>query len=579
VSELASDLISGASTELSGAAPEVVAEPSTSRSYPGRPPPERSEEITKPVTTAARRRMIEASERPKEPGAPSSSGRGRIALAVLVAVALIGGALLAWSTGGSSPIPPAPAASAALPDREPVLLEGEMPVADPATTFVPTIDLRILVRADGTVGQVEVTRPRADLRALEERAVASVRGWRFEPGVRGGRAVERWIRWPLELQAAPSVESLGGFVRIRGSDTLGATLLPDLARSFRAEHRGVRFDIEALGSSTGFVGLFDGSADIAASSRVIRADEREEAQRLGIVVHEILLGWDGIAVIVHPDSPVRELSLAQLRDIYRGQPPPELPRPLHVVTRPPESGTHAFFAERVLGDERPAPDVITIEHGADIVRFVAGDANALGYVGVGSLSPDVRVVRIADGDVAVAPDRASIEEARYPLSRPLMLYVRDRPSAAAIAFLRHVLSAAGRGLVEEHGFVPVTRAPASLDALVPGTDADRPAPLRLLFAPGARELDAAARGALEEWVRELGPASRVVIRGHAGEGEAEPDAVSAARAAAVVAELRAAGVDPARTEVRARGARQPIGPLGSEARERVGRRVDLWEVR
>src|SRR5262249_15253020 len=155
---------------------------------------------------------------------------------------------------------------------------------------------------------------------------------------------------------------------------------PELARAYRQHEPGVRIDIEALGSSTGFVGLLDGSADIGASSRPVTASELSQAERLDIVLHELLVGWDGIAVIVHRNTEITALSIPALRRIYRerdaelvsfGGPPGEI----HVVTRPPESGTHAFFAERVLEGGAERQDAIAIEHSDEVVRFVASDTH------------------------------------------------------------------------------------------------------------------------------------------------------------------------------------------------------------
>src|SRR5262249_37782250 len=150
-------------------------------------------------------------------------------------------------------------------------------------------------------------------------------------------------------------------VRVMGSDTLGASVLPEIARAFEAEHPRVDVHLEALGSSTAFVGLFDGSADLGASSRAMRADEIEEAERLGLTLHPVRTGWAGVALAVPRGGPLPSLEVSPLRAIYTGRAPAALGA-FHVITRPAESGTYAYFAERVLGGDDVVASAITIEH-------------------------------------------------------------------------------------------------------------------------------------------------------------------------------------------------------------------------
>ena len=107
--------------------------------------------------------------------------------------------------------------------------------------------------------------------------------------------------WILATSAAPlRAQSEERVISVKGSNTVGGKLGQSLAQGFIAFHPGVDIDWESLGSGTAFVGLFDGSADLGASSRPIKTKELQQARDLGLVLREYVIGYDGIAVIVHP---------------------------------------------------------------------------------------------------------------------------------------------------------------------------------------------------------------------------------------------------------------------------------------
>src|SRR5262249_50709883 len=158
---------------------------------------------------------------------------------------------------------------------------------------------------------------------------------------------------------------------------------------------------EALGSGTAFVGLLDGSAAIGAASRSVKADELAAAKRLGIELREYVLGYDGIAVVVHPGNPIAELTVGQLSDLFTGKGAnwrelggPDLP--VHRISRPSYSGTHAFFRDKVLrrgndkGPEDFTPGTEIVEENGAILKKVAADPAAVSYLGLGWLSPEVK---------------------------------------------------------------------------------------------------------------------------------------------------------------------------------------------
>ncbi|MEL0584340.1 MAG: substrate-binding domain-containing protein [Candidatus Thiodiazotropha sp. (ex. Lucinoma kazani)] len=174
-------------------------------------------------------------------------------------------------------------------------------------------------------------------------------------------------------------------LRIHGSNTLGSQLVPELIHSWlenkgysqakmekgkelakiQAESRdGSRIEvlIESKGSSTGFKGLQQGSADLGMSSRRIKKQEITVLSSMGdmtSVENESVVALDGIAVIVHPDNPLTKLSKSQIRDIFAGsisdwEKVGGLPGSIHLYARDNQSGTYQVFNSLVLGKKTRA---------------------------------------------------------------------------------------------------------------------------------------------------------------------------------------------------------------------------------
>src|SRR6202162_574625 len=91
---------------------------------------------------------------------------------------------------------------------------------------------------------------------------------------------------------------------IKGSDTLGAKLVPQLAEEFKAQHPGTTFDIAAEGSTTGISAIIDGTAQIGMASRPTKPEEVTAAKAKGVNFKETVVAYDGIAVIVNAANPI-----------------------------------------------------------------------------------------------------------------------------------------------------------------------------------------------------------------------------------------------------------------------------------
>lgn len=385
-------------------------------------------------------------------------------------------------------------------------------------------------------------------------------------------------------------------VRIKGSDTIGGALAPDLAAAFQKQSPQIRVTVEALGSGTAFVGLLDGSADLGASSRPANARELEQAAARGVTLKEYLLGYDGVAVIVHPNNPVNALTVAEISDLFTGKKQrwSEVGgenRAVRRISRPSYSGTHAFFKEKALrrgdarGPEEFAADTQFIEDNNDILAAVASDPAAVAYVGLGWVDARVKALPVAPsaGQAAVPPSLDTIRTGTYPLYRPLLFYTLGEPAGATREFLRFALSDQGRRIVSAHGFVP-SDAPVQLaeaSPRPPQAGPGTPTTYRITFPAGATTLSEEARVTLRAVAERLrSGAFRAIVVGHAdARGPATANrAVSRARANAAAAYLRELGVAPAAITVESRAAEEPVATNESPTGRAANRRVDVTLV-
>jgi len=258
----------------------------------------------------------------------------------------------------------------------------------------------------------------------------------------------------LGLMAA-SVYAESRRVVIQGSTTV-LPIAQKCAEVFMQKHPEANISVRGGGSGTGIAALIDGICDIADSSRPIKDKELNKAVGRGIDPVAHVIAMDGIAVIVHPLNSINELSLTQLKDIYTGKISnwSELGgknQKIVVISRDVASGTFECFKKLVLKGERVRPDALLQASNAAVFSVVKRTKGAIGYVGLGYLSPEVKALKIE----GVLPSQDTVLKGTYPISRPLFMYTNGKPKGLAKDFIDFVLSGEGQGIVKEQGFVPL----------------------------------------------------------------------------------------------------------------------------
>ena len=280
-----------------------------------------------------------------------------------------------------------------------------------------------------------------------------------------------WVALACVGCAAPEVDSMGNVtvqesLENKGSDTLVNVALA-WAEEYMSFHNGVRISVTGGGSGTGIAAMVNGTVDIANASRKIKAEEIEAAQANGIEPVEFVVALDAIAIVVHPDNPVDQITLPQLSDIYTGKITNWLEvggedRPIVLLSRESNSGTHVYFLENVvrLGDKKSellfSPDTLLMPSSEGISAEIRQNRNAIGYDGLGYVTDDQKMVAVAHDSAApyVLPSRETVNDGSYVISRPLFMYTVGEPTGEIKAYMDWVLGD-GQTIVGELGFVPL----------------------------------------------------------------------------------------------------------------------------
>jgi len=174
---------------------------------------------------------------------------------------------------------------------------------------------------------------------------------------------------------------------IKGSDTLGAKLVPQLAEQFKAQHPGTTFDIAAEGSTTGIAAIIDGTAQIGMSSRRAKPAEVGAASAKGVHMKPTIVAYDGIAVIVNSANPVKVLTKKQVEQIFTGEVTDWSAvggsgGKISVYTRNTSSGTYSDFKELAMKKRDYAGGAQKMAGNEQIAAEVGKNANGVGYVGL-----------------------------------------------------------------------------------------------------------------------------------------------------------------------------------------------------
>lgn len=262
--------------------------------------------------------------------------------------------------------------------------------------------------------------------------------------------------------------AVSNVIQMKGSDTM-VNLSQAWAEEFMKKNPNVSLAVTGGGSGTGIAALINGTTNIAQSSREMKPEEKAQVLKSrGKEAKEFLVAVDALAVIVNPLNPISELSIEQLSDIFTGKIKNwkklgGSDAPILVLSRERNSGTHVYFLEHVLrkgnakGPEEFASSVLMMPSSQAIVQEVARSQAAIGYVGLGYVTKDLKAIAVKK-DPAASATLPSVETAQnktYPISRPLFIYTAGEPGGDTRQYIEFVQSPAGQDIVRQMDFVPL----------------------------------------------------------------------------------------------------------------------------
>jgi phosphate transport system substrate-binding protein len=245
---------------------------------------------------------------------------------------------------------------------------------------------------------------------------------------------------------------------IKGSDTLGAKMVPQIAEAFKAkmakEGVEVAFEIAAEGSSTGVASVIDGTAAIGMSSRDPKAKEIAKAKTKGVDMHTITVAKDGIALIVNEANPLEGIALEEIELIFSGDVTDwsgitAQTGSISAYTRNTSSGTYAVFQKMAMNSRDYGSDTQKMAGNEQIASEVASNPNGIGYVGLAYIStPGVKVLPV---------EGAQPDAKEYPLARPLYYLTNKSKPLSPIAqqFIDFSLSPEGQEIVKRVHFLSI----------------------------------------------------------------------------------------------------------------------------
>jgi phosphate transport system substrate-binding protein len=260
-------------------------------------------------------------------------------------------------------------------------------------------------------------------------------------------------------------------IQNKGSDTM-VNVAQVWAEEYRKAAPSVEVEVSGGGSGVGIAALVKGAVDIANASRDIKPSEVELATKnTGKQPKGFTVGFDALAVYVHKDNPLSEITFEQLSEVYAeggkatrwseiGVTIPGAKDDTIVrVSRQSSSGTYEFFREHALGNKDFRLGSRDLNGSKEVVELVGSTPTAIGYSGMGYATAAVKMLKVATakGAPAVEPTVAAVHDKSYPLARSLHLYTLGEPQGAVKAYIDWILSEAGQKIVEDSGYVPVPK--------------------------------------------------------------------------------------------------------------------------
>jgi phosphate transport system substrate-binding protein len=265
----------------------------------------------------------------------------------------------------------------------------------------------------------------------------------------------------ITLCGALAIYAAKKMITVKGSDTM-VILAQRWAEKYMTNDSTVTVQVTGGGSGVGISALINGTTDICNASRPMKKSEQDKLkQRYHTTGFEIPVARDGITLYANESNQVSELSLDQIKAIYLGEiknwkDVGGADAKIILYGRENSSGTFEYFRDDVLKGADYSPLVQSLPGTAAIVNAVAKDNNGIGYGGAAYAKGVKRIkVRKDAASSAYEPTAETIASGKYPISRYLYIYTRNKPAGEIKVYIDWILSPEGQSVVSEVGYFPV----------------------------------------------------------------------------------------------------------------------------
>jgi phosphate transport system substrate-binding protein len=221
-----------------------------------------------------------------------------------------------------------------------------------------------------------------------------------------------------------------------------------LAEIYMEINPKININVQGGGSTAGIKACNEKAAQIGTSSRELHADE--------INLTKIIIAKDGIAVIVHPQNPVTNISLEQLKGIFSGKIRSWallgwVDKPIFFVNREEGSGTRDAFEGMVMKKGGISDEALVQDSNGSVREIIANNPQAIGYISFGIINHQVKALAVD----SIFPNLTTIKNNQYTLTRPFIFVLPDHPTELARQFIEFVLSREGQQILEKEGLVGI----------------------------------------------------------------------------------------------------------------------------
>ena len=249
-------------------------------------------------------------------------------------------------------------------------------------------------------------------------------------------------------------------ITVKGSDTM-VILAQKWAEVYMKSNPNAAIQVTGGGSGVGISALINGATDIANASRKMKPTEKDKLKaRYNTLGVEVACAKDGITIYLHPSNKVKELSIKQLSEIFKGniknwKEVGGADADIKLYGRENSSGTYTFFQENVVKGDY-ASSCQTLPGTAAVVNAVKKDPNGIGYGGA-AYAEGIEICKVKkdDNSPAYIATAETIKTGEYPITRYLYMYLKNKPTGAMKSYIDWILSSDGQKLVVEMGYFPV----------------------------------------------------------------------------------------------------------------------------